>query len=612
MKKVLIIMAAILLLFSCDHNVYIDDAIDNPAERIWRVEESYFETASEAISYIMSNRAMKTDDSSRTITLMRPVLASDSDGIINEGYKAYVEADGLRGSIIVPEGFSGDLCIDFNGYRYDFSNTCTSFFEIKGGDNVYIYNGTSVIFNEASHKPYAIAVNTDTVSIDAHLLDDRREDNSLIYVGERGHLRINGVEGTLSGAIALVTDNRSGGVLDIEDSDITLRDIYTMYKNSDGSVSEAIADSVSIAEDAKSRINIYSGTVRIDSFNKKSDYYSSEGGAVFDKAYLNVLGTSGSTVIYTRHEVYEAVEKAIESSSGDAKQIIAHDMTHHPRAEATCIAAGNIEYWTCDGSEDCRGRYYTKEDGSAYSTDYSDVVILLDPEAHSLIHMEAKAATCTEDGNIEYWYCTLCKKYFEDEAATREIAEKDTVNPHHSVSDEWEYDVDDHWHVCERDGYRVDVTAHSWGEWQEYKSGGTVTHHYAECEVCGARKIASKPDYLVYNIGIGEVKLENIEDRPCGDFLINGIKVAVDETVCVSGSEVKAEFKPYLGSNTSYKATTQIVNNGLKEITGFKDSYGSYSVSFTLENTTEYIVNIQLSTGGGNLGFSCNIRMRNK
>lgn len=47
--------------------------------------------------------------------------------------------------------------------------------------------------------------------------------------------------------------------------------------------------------------------------------------------------------------------------------------------------------------------------------------------AHSLTATEAKAADCTEDGNIAYWYCSICEKYFSDEACTTEITLADTV-----------------------------------------------------------------------------------------------------------------------------------------------------------------------------------------
>ena len=51
-----------------------------------------------------------------------------------------------------------------------------------------------------------------------------------------------------------------------------------------------------------------------------------------------------------------------------------------------------------------------------------------DPNNHTdLKHIDAKAATAAEEGNIEYWYCSGCKKYFSDAAAKTEITEADTV-----------------------------------------------------------------------------------------------------------------------------------------------------------------------------------------
>ena len=52
----------------------------------------------------------------------------------------------------------------------------------------------------------------------------------------------------------------------------------------------------------------------------------------------------------------------------------------------------------------------------------------LDPNNHAnLKHIDAKAATKTSEGNIEYWYCSGCKKYYKDAAATQEIKQADTV-----------------------------------------------------------------------------------------------------------------------------------------------------------------------------------------
>ena len=52
----------------------------------------------------------------------------------------------------------------------------------------------------------------------------------------------------------------------------------------------------------------------------------------------------------------------------------------------------------------------------------------LDAKNHTnLKHFPAKAATKTTEGNIEYWYCSGCKKYYKDATATQEIKQADTV-----------------------------------------------------------------------------------------------------------------------------------------------------------------------------------------
>ena len=83
----------------------------------------------------------------------------------------------------------------------------------------------------------------------------------------------------------------------------------------------------------------------------------------------------------------------------------------------------------CTGSEikDCSGGKATCTEkavcevcGKAYGE--------LDPKNHTdLKYIPAKAATKTAGGNIEYWYCEDCGKYFADAAATKEIKQADTV-----------------------------------------------------------------------------------------------------------------------------------------------------------------------------------------
>ena len=52
----------------------------------------------------------------------------------------------------------------------------------------------------------------------------------------------------------------------------------------------------------------------------------------------------------------------------------------------------------------------------------------LDSNNHAeMKHIEAKAATKTSEGNIEYWYCEGCGKYFADKDGLKEITKAQTV-----------------------------------------------------------------------------------------------------------------------------------------------------------------------------------------
>ena len=83
----------------------------------------------------------------------------------------------------------------------------------------------------------------------------------------------------------------------------------------------------------------------------------------------------------------------------------------------------------CTGSEtkDCSGGTATcteKAKCSACGAGYGD----LNPAHHAnLVNVPAKAATTSAEGNIEYWHCGGCGKYYKDAAAQEEIKQEDTV-----------------------------------------------------------------------------------------------------------------------------------------------------------------------------------------
>ena len=46
---------------------------------------------------------------------------------------------------------------------------------------------------------------------------------------------------------------------------------------------------------------------------------------------------------------------------------------------------------------------------------------------HNVVYTEAKAPTATEAGNLAYWYCADCGKYFIDAALTLEVTQEQLV-----------------------------------------------------------------------------------------------------------------------------------------------------------------------------------------
>ncbi|MBR2320207.1 MAG: hypothetical protein IKA50_05445, partial [Clostridia bacterium] len=88
-----------------------------------------------------------------------------------------------------------------------------------------------------------------------------------------------------------------------------------------------------------------------------------------------------------------------------------NELTHVEAVAPTCYENGNIEYWYCEAC----GMAWLDAEGTL-NTNLLAVVL---PMGHGEItHVEAKDATCTELGNIEYWYCEACGQAWLDEACT--------------------------------------------------------------------------------------------------------------------------------------------------------------------------------------------------
>ena len=95
------------------------------------------------------------------------------------------------------------------------------------------------------------------------------------------------------------------------------------------------------------------------------------------------------------------------------------DGTH--TRQCTADGCNGLETKDCSGgTATCTEKAVCEVCGKAYGE--------LDPKNHTdLMHIPTKAATEDSEGNIEYWYCSGCDKYYSDKDGTKEIKKADTV-----------------------------------------------------------------------------------------------------------------------------------------------------------------------------------------
>ena len=211
-----------------------------------------------------------------------------------------------------------------------------------------------------------------------------------------------------------------------------------------------------------------------------------------------------------------------------------HTMVHHSAVDADCGTGtpGNIEYWVCSGC----GKFFrdaggTNEielentvihpahdlDTAAWSFDESnhwhacqkcgqqfnfaahvydddsdttcnicgyrrDIIL---PHIHDLKLVPAVPADCGAGtpGNIEYWVCSDCGKFFRDAGGANEITREETIiSPAHTPSGGWSHDASGHWRVCQMCGQQFDFAAHVY-------DGENDT----DCNTCGYTRGTTQP-----------------------------------------------------------------------------------------------------------------------
>ena len=150
---------------------------------------------------------------------------------------------------------------------------------------------------------------------------------------------------------------------------------------------------------------------------------------------------------------------------------------HHAATENnTCDP--HIEYWYCP---DCKTYFTDVACTNEIRKSKLDDGMTKDKNKHTALKkVPSKAATCTEEGNIEHWYCSGCDNYYTDENATvktshAKVTTKKADHDYYWVADEV---ANVHYEKCRVCGKTSGTSNHS---------GGTAScKAQAKCKKCGA------------------------------------------------------------------------------------------------------------------------------
>ena len=157
-----------------------------------------------------------------------------------------------------------------------------------------------------------------------------------------------------------------------------------------------------------------------------------------------------------------------------------HDLSHHDAAAHTCTADGTVEYWECSVC----GKKFSDPNGTAEITNIADPN---DPARHSLVKTDAKAPTCTDNGNTAYWTCTECKNIFSDDAGLNPttLADVTVFATGHTWSNDWSSDGTGHWHDCVNANCPITENNQKVG-YAVHTPGDDATETTPQtCDVCG-------------------------------------------------------------------------------------------------------------------------------
>lgn len=263
-----------------------------------------------------------------------------------------------------------------------------------------------------------------------------------------------------TGTVTLLKDAQGAGIglyngKGATDVDLTIDFGGHTYTCMDPAAGSSGTESQGFHLERDNKVTLKNGTIAVSESSTKTQMLIQN----YCDLTLENLTLKGAAVTgYIVSSNYGDITMTNVDIDGTAANVVAIDLMHWLGTgyadKAPTMVINNTSANTINGSIDvycygtgadsCTSKPTMTINGGVYTVDPTDYLaqgcVATGVDGVYTVHTpektEAVAATCDTDGNIAYWYCADCGKYFSDAACTIEISLEDTVEPatgHHYV-----------------------------------------------------------------------------------------------------------------------------------------------------------------------------------
>ena len=398
---------------------------------------------------------------------------SDGDSYVLSNNSGTVRIDG---NTSIRANDDGELAVAVDACKYgsyaapsvtiDTTGTVSGTVEVTGG-SLTVDNGTFNVEGTECFDVFVCSSGTLTIN-DGNVTGGSKSGSTAVWAKANGNVTINGGSFTISA--------EEGDYNDL----IYARDNAVIYVNGghySGVYSEKLGSNflLNLKNGSDAKITVTGGT--FVGFNPGNTNTEPDGDNNFcAEGYGPTDNGDGTYGVHKHVDAEAVVENNVEptcTAEGSYDEVVycsvcktelsretvttekaAHQLKETPASNATCTENGNRAYWTCSVC----GKFFSDAKGE---TEIAENSWIIASEGHELTDVEAKAATCTEDGytahkacevegcgykegyevipaahvpetveakvatcyaegNIAYWTCENCGALFADEACTQE------------------------------------------------------------------------------------------------------------------------------------------------------------------------------------------------